>query len=54
MCYFMIMSTMFTMLFQVPDRERFGNLSITLRTLFDALTGEYDYLDSAPNFALSF
>jgi hypothetical protein len=25
-----------------------------MRTLFDAFIGEYDYLEDAPNFALSF
>jgi hypothetical protein len=38
----------------MPDPDRFGSLSNTLRTLFDALIGEYAYLDEAPNFALSF
>jgi hypothetical protein len=53
-CYMAIMSTIFTMLFQVPDPDRFGSVSITLRTLFDAFIGEYAYLDEFPNYALSF
>jgi hypothetical protein len=53
-CYMIIMSTVFTMLFQVPDPGRFGSLTLTLRTLFDALIGSYKYLDDAPNFKMSF
>jgi hypothetical protein len=53
-CYFCIMSSVFTTLFQMPDPERFGGLLITLRTLFDALIGDYSYLDEAPNFTMSF
>lgn len=53
-CYFMIMATIFTMLFQLPDSDRFGNISLSIRTLFNALTGDYDYLDEAPKWALSF
>jgi hypothetical protein len=45
MCYFVVMTTIFTTLFQLPDRDRFGSVTITIRTLFDALIGEYDYLD---------
>jgi hypothetical protein len=53
-CYMIIMSTVFTMLFQVPDPKRFGSLTIALRSLFDALIGSYEYLDEAPNFKMSF
>jgi hypothetical protein len=53
-CYFMIMSIVFTMLFQVPDPGRFGSPAVTIRTLFDAFIGMYSYLDTAPNYKMSF
>jgi hypothetical protein len=46
--YFTLVSLIFTTLFQLSDRENYGSLTATLRTLFDAFIGQYRYL-SRPN-----
>lgn len=53
-CYFLLMATAFTMLFQRSAPDRFGDPALSLRSLFDAFIGEYTYLDEASNFATSF
>lgn len=53
-CYFLIMSTIFTLLFQVPDPDDYGTLGISFKTLFIAFIGEYFYFDEYPNYAMSY
>jgi hypothetical protein len=45
--YLLLMGTVFTTLFSQPLPEQYGSISISLRTLFDALMGTYTYLDAA-------
>ena len=43
--YLLLMSTVFTTLFQDPFEDHYGSLSMSLRTLFDAMLGAYAYTD---------
>jgi len=43
MCYLLIISTVFTTLFQDINPDSFSNLAITARTLYDAILATYDY-----------
>lgn len=52
-CYMVVATTIFTTLFSIPDPDEFGYFSISLRTLFDAFIGSYDYIEN-DRFKLSF
>jgi hypothetical protein len=45
-CYLMIMTTIFTMLFESPDPTEYGSLSISVETLYAFFIGNYDYITS--------
>ena len=45
--YLLLMGTIFTTLFSKPMPEAYGSISISLRTLYDALMGTYTYVDAA-------
>lgn len=45
-CYLLLVATIFTTLFQTDMPEQYGQLSLTIRTLFDALIGAYVYSPS--------
>lgn len=51
-CYLLVASTIFTMLFQEDMPVKYGSLSMSFRTLFDALIGAYTYSDRS-NYLLS-
>ena len=53
-CYFCVMATIFTMLFQTADPSRFATVMLTVRVLFDAVIGSYGYLDWEPGYEVSF
>ena len=42
-CYMLIISSIFTCLFHNQMKDRFGNLGISIRVLFDAVLGTYGY-----------
>lgn len=42
-CFIMIMSSIFTTLYQDVNPEKFGSLTTTVRTLFDAALAVYSY-----------
>ena len=42
-CFILIMSSLFTTLYQDTNPVKFGGLFATLRTLFNAALAEYDY-----------
>ena len=42
-CFIIIMSSIFTTLYQDINPERFGSLTVTVRTLFDAAMAVYNY-----------
>ena len=44
--YLLLMGTIFTTLFSKPMPEKYGTISISLRTLYDALMGTYTYVDA--------
>ncbi len=44
-CFITIMSSIFTTLYQDINAEKFGSLTTTVRTLFDAALAVYDYND---------
>ena len=44
--YLLLMGTMFTTLFSKPMPEAYGSISLSLRTLYDALMGTYTYVDA--------
>jgi hypothetical protein len=43
-CFLLIMVSIFTTLYQDTNPEKYGGLAPTLRTLFDATIGNYDFL----------
>jgi len=44
-CYLLIASTIFTMLFQDNLPEFYGSLSLSYRTLFNCIIGSYEYTE---------
>jgi hypothetical protein len=44
-CFILIMSSVFTTLYQDIRPDKFGGLALTARALFDASIGNYDYDD---------
>ena len=52
-CYIIIMSSIFTTMYQDVNPERYGSLTVTIRTLFDAMLAVVDY-DSMGGRELSF
>lgn len=44
-CFILIMASIFTTLYQDTNPVKFGGLALTVRTLFDATIGQYDYDD---------
>jgi fucose 4-O-acetylase-like acetyltransferase len=42
-CFILIMASVFTTLYQDTNPEKYGGLALTVRTLFDATIGQYDY-----------
>lgn len=44
-CFILIMSSVFTTLYQDTNPAKFGGLAKTARALFDASIGNYDYSD---------
>jgi hypothetical protein len=42
-CFILIMSSIFTTLYQDINPDRFGGLAASARNLFDAAIGNYDY-----------
>ena len=52
-CYFILMASIFSTLFSRPEKDSYGDMTSSLRSLFDAFLGNYDYTqDSA--FELSY
>ena len=45
-CYMILVSTLFTTLFSIPEPEWFGTISISAKTLFDAFIGQYEYTEN--------
>jgi hypothetical protein len=43
-CFILIMSSIFTTLYQDVNPDKFGGLAISARNLFDAAIGQYDYV----------
>ena len=41
-CYLLLMASIFTTLFQGPASDEYGSMSLSMRTLFDAMLGNYD------------
>ena len=52
-CYLVITGTMFTTLFQIPDPDKYGSITLSIRVLFDAFLGGYTYINN-PNYRMSF
>lgn len=44
LCYFVVVTSVFTTLFQDINPNKFGSLPLTARVLFDASNDVYDYL----------
>lgn len=42
-CYIVIMTSIFTTFYQDVNPEKFGSLTTTIRTLFDAMMSVYNY-----------
>ena len=42
-CFILIMASIFTTLYQDVNPDKYGGLALTVRTLFDAALGQYDY-----------
>jgi hypothetical protein len=42
-CFILIMASIFTTLYQDTNAEKYGGLALTVRTLFDAAIGQYDF-----------
>ncbi len=42
-CFILIMSSIFTTLYQDVNPDKFGGLTTSARQLFDAAIGQYDY-----------
>ena len=42
-CYMIIVTTIFTTLFANANPDKYGYVILTLRTLYDAFIGQYDY-----------
>ncbi len=42
-CFILIMASIFTTLYQDTNPEKYGGLALTVRALFDASIGQYDY-----------
>lgn len=42
-CFIIIMASIFTTLYQDTNPDKYGGLALTVRTLFDASLGSYDY-----------
>lgn len=42
-CYMIIATTVFTTLFSNANPEKYGEVIVTMRTLYDAFIGSYDY-----------
>mmetsp|Transcript_45393 Transcript_45393/g.33176 ORF Transcript_45393/g.33176 Transcript_45393/m.33176 type:complete len:312 (+) Transcript_45393:2391-3326(+) len=46
LCYLMLASTIFTILFQSVEEESYGSLSLSCQTLFTSFIGNYDYIEA--------
>jgi hypothetical protein len=46
-CYMIVAATVFTTLFENADPSEYGTLSLSVTTLFSAMTAQYDY--NVPN-----
>ena len=44
---------LFTTLFSIPEPENFGTMTRSLKTLFDAFVGNWEYTEN-PNYVISF
>lgn len=42
-CFIIIMASIFTTLYQDTNPEKYGSLFLSVRNLFDAIIGQYDY-----------
>ena len=42
-CFILIMASVFTTLYQDTNPDKYGGLALTVRSLFDAAIGQYDY-----------
>lgn len=42
-CFILIMASVFTTLYQDTNADKYGGLALSVRTLFDAAIGQYDY-----------
>ena len=42
-CFILIMASIFTTLYQDTNPAKFGGLALSVRALFDATIGQYDY-----------
>ena len=42
-CFILIMASIFTTLYQDTNPSKYGGLALTVRTLFDAAIGQYDF-----------
>lgn len=52
-CFILITASVFTTLYQESSPEKFNNLTLTIRTLYDAALGNYDY-DIPPEREISY
>lgn len=52
-CYFVIVASVFTTLYQDINPTKFGGLAISARTLYDAAMAVYDY-KGMNNYEISF
>ena len=52
-CYLILVTTVFTTLFSNANPDEYGTIGLTLRTLYDAFIGQYDY-EVTSNYEISF
>lgn len=45
-CWLLLMATVFTMLFQYPDPNDFGEMSLSFENLFSFFTGQFWFIDT--------
>ena len=45
-CWLLLMATVFTMLFQYPDPNDFGSMSLSFENLFSFFTGQFWFVDT--------
>lgn len=48
-CYFVVTASVFTTLYQDVNDTKFGGLTLSARTLYDAAMGFYDYMGMGNN-----